>query len=135
MVELFTLQRANSPLIINVPHAGTVLPDAIRQALTPAGLALADTDWHVEKLCASATQLGASLMVATHSRFVVDLNRDPSGAALYPGASNTELCPTSTFFEETIYLPGKAPGPAEVMARIAHYWQPYHQALEAEVAR
>ena len=52
---------------------------------------------------AFAPATGATLIAATHSRYVVDLNRDPSGAALYPGADNTELCPTRTFANEPIY--------------------------------
>ena len=79
------------------------MPDAIAARLTPAARALPDTDWHVEKLFAFARDIGATLIVATHSRYVVDLNRDPSGAALYPGADNTELCPTRTFADEPIY--------------------------------
>jgi hypothetical protein len=50
--------------------------------------------------------MGVTLVVATHSRYVVDLNRDPGGRALYPGADNTELCPTRTFADEAIYAAG-----------------------------
>ena len=74
-------------------------------------------------------------MVATHSRYVVDLNRDPSGAALYPGADNTELCPTRTFADEPIYVPGGAPDAAEVAARRSEYFEPYHRLLAAEIER
>jgi N-formylglutamate deformylase len=69
--------------------------------------------WHVEKLFAFARDAGATLLVATHSRYVVDLNRDPTGAALYPGADNTELCPTRTFAGEPIYAAGAAPDAGE----------------------
>lgn len=124
-----------APLIVNVPHAGTTLPPAIAAALTPAGLGLIDTDWHVDKLCDFAPMIGATLMVATHSRIVVDLNRDPSGASLYPGASNTEICPTTTFSDQPIYLTGKTPGSAEVESRIQQYWRPYHRELAAAIAR
>ena len=55
-------------------------------------------------------------MCATHSRYVVDLNRDPSGAALYAGADNTEFCPTRTFADEPIYAEGDAPSPEEIDA-------------------
>ena len=77
--------------------------------LTAAARALPDTDWHVEKLYAFARDAGATLIVATHSRYVVDLNRDPAGASLYPGADNTELCPTRTFANEPIYVGAAAP--------------------------
>ena len=109
----------NFPLIVNVPHAGTILPAAIVPKLTSAGLRVPDTDWHVDKLYDFAPAMGATLMVATHSRIVVDLNRDPSGDALYPGTSNTEICPTATFLNEPIYQPGLAPDGAEITARLA----------------
>ena len=137
MPALWRIERGSEsvPLIVNVPHAGTSLPEAILPKLTVAGLSVPDTDWHVDKLYDFVPAKGATLMVATHSRIVVDLNRDPSGDALYPGASNTEICPTATFLNEPIYQPGTAPDSAEISARIAQYWQPYHDQLTAEIAR
>jgi len=124
---------ARLPLLIDVPHAGTYLPDALRSRLSTAALALPDTDWHVEKLYAFAAELGCGLFWATHSRFVVDLNRSPDGAALYPGADNTELCPLRTFDSQPIYLPGQEPSADECADRLGTYFRPYHQALAAEL--
>jgi N-formylglutamate amidohydrolase len=132
---LFDLHRGDSPLIVDVPHAGTHVPDAIAARLTAAARALPDTDWHVEKLYAFVRSTGATLMCATHSRYVVDLNRDPGGAALYPGADNTELCPTRTFGNEPVYRPGEPPDADEVAARRATFFDPYHAVLAAEIER
>ena len=134
-MNLHLLQRGDSPLVIDVPHAGTFVPPALATRLSTAALAVPDTDWHVEKLYAFAPAAGATLMVATHSRIAADLNRDPSGAALYPGADNTELCPTRTFDNEAIYADADVPGAAEIAARRAAYFDPYHAALAAEVER
>ena len=134
-MNVCNLVRGDSPLVIDVPHAGTHLPPEIAARLTPAARALPDTDWHVEKLYAFARDAGATLVVATHSRYVVDLNRDPSGAALYPGADNTELCPTRTFANEAIYAEAGPPDAAEIAARRATYFEPYHAQLAAEVER
>jgi N-formylglutamate deformylase len=134
-MNLCAIERGDSPLVIDVPHAGTQVPPAIAARLTPAARAVPDTDWHVEKLLAFACRAGATLVVATHSRYVVDLNRDPNGAVLYPGADNTELCPTRTFTDEPIYIPGGAPDAAEVAARRSAYFDPYHQQLAAEIDR
>ena len=130
---LFTLVPGRTPLLVNIPHAGTRLSPGLESRLTDAGRRLADTDWHVEKLYSFVTGMGAGLMVATHSRYVVDLNRDPGGRALYPGADNTELCPTSGFDAEPLYRDGARPDEAEVSARVAQYWQPYHDRLAAEL--
>lgn len=132
--ELFTLVPARLPLLVNIPHAGRQLSPGLAERLTPVAGRLADTDWHVEKLYAFATELGAGLMVATHSRYVVDLNRDPDGKPLYPGADNTELCPTRGFDGLPLYRTGAAPEDAEVRQRAAAYWQPYHARLAAELA-
>jgi N-formylglutamate deformylase len=131
--ELFTLVPARSPLLVNIPHAGRRLSPGLAERLTPAGSLLADTDWHVERLYAFAADLGVGLMAATHSRYVVDLNRDPDGKPLYPGADNTELCPTDGFDGAPLYQAGAAPDAAEVARRADAYWRPYHARLAAEL--
>lgn len=132
---LWQLARGDSPLIVNVPHAGRHVPDAIGLRMVPHARTLPDTDWHVDALYRFAPATGATFIVATHSRYVVDLNRDPSGAALYPGADNTELCATRTFANEPIYAASEAPAEREIAARRATYFDPYHAVIAAEVAR
>lgn len=134
-MSLFTLHRGDSPLLIDVPHAGTVVPDAIAQRFTAAARPLPDTDWHVDRLYAFATETGATLLAATHSRYVVDLNRDPGGAILYPGADNTEICPLRTFADEAIYQDGEVPKGGETASRVATFFEPYHATLAAEIER
>lgn len=129
------LQQGTVPLLLSFPHDGTELPGGLRERLTPAASRLPDTDWHVARLYEFAQQLGASLLVARVSRYVVDLNRDPRGAELYPGADNTELCPTTTFEREAIYLPGQEPSGDEIAARVRDYFEPYHRTLGLELER
>ena len=130
---LFTLVSGSSPLLVNIPHAGLGLNPGLAGRLTPSAARLADTDWHVEKLYGFAPALGVGLMAATHSRYVVDLNRDPDGKPLYPGADNTELCPTRGFDGAPLYREGAAPDAAEVARRADAYWRPYHARLAAEL--
>ncbi len=132
---LWELHRGDGPLVIDIPHSGTHLPDAMRERLTPVALTFPDTDWHVERLYAFARDEGATVLGATHSRYVVDLNRDPSGQVLYAGADNTELCPTRTFANEPIYRDGASPTPAEIAERVATYFAPYHATLAGELDR
>ncbi len=80
-----------------------------------------------------AAGLGASLLIATHSRTVVDLNRNPEGGRLYPGQHETTVCPTETFAGAPLYE--TPPPPEEIARRLPLYWAPYHQALAAELAR
>jgi N-formylglutamate deformylase len=135
MMPLWELHRGDGPLLIDVPHAGTFVPPAIAARLTSAARALPDTDWHVEKLYAFARDAGATLLCATHSRYVVDLNRDPAGTALYAGADNTEVCPSRTFANEPVYEDGSAPAPGEIAERIATYFAPYQRTLAEEIDR
>src|SRR3546814_10017484 len=128
--DLFTLVPGNTPLLVNVPHAGLGLAPGLKTRLTQDGQTLADTDWHVGRLYDFVTGLGAGLMVAAQSRYVVALNSDPGGRALYPGADNTEICPTRRFHGAPLYREGELPDDAEIAARVAHYWRPYHDRSE-----
>jgi N-formylglutamate deformylase len=131
----FTLQQGTSPLLISIPHVGTHIPAALRDRLQPRAQDVEDTDWHLNRLYDFAPELGASVLMARYSRYVIDLNRPPDDQPMYPGAANTELCPTRFFTGEALYLPGQEPGPDERLERRQRYWHPYHGALAAELAR
>ncbi len=133
VIDTFSAHEGNLPLLISVPHDGCHLPEDMRERMTPAGLALPDTDWHVAELYDFARDMGASLQVANYSRYVVDLNRSASDGVLYPGQLVTGLCPLQTFSGDDIYLNGKV-GDGERTERIANYWQPYHARIASTLA-
>jgi len=124
-MDIYNAHEGDLPLLISVPHDGCHLPADMRDRLTPAGLALPDTDWHVAELYDFARDIGAALQVANYSRYVVDLNRSANDDTLYPGQLVTGLCPLQTFSGEDIYAIGGV-GESEKVERIANYWQPYH---------
>lgn len=132
---VFTLHHGSTPLLVSLPHVGTRLPEALRARLVERAAQTEDTDWHLERLYGLARELGASVLVPHFSRYVVDLNRPPENAPMYPGANNTELCPTRFFSGEPLYRDGQVPAEAEVQQRLATYWRPYHDALRAELQR
>lgn len=129
---LFDLQPGATPLLVNVPHAGTaVLPD-IASRLTKQAGELPDTDWHVHRLVeAAAADSGATVMSARYSRYVIDLNRGRDDKPLYAGAT-TGLVPTELFDGQPVYT-HDPPDEAEIAARIDDYWQPYHDRLTREL--
>lgn len=135
MKEIFRFHSGKTPLLVSIPHCGVHVPADIDSRLIPEARILADTDWHVERLYDFAAAMGAGVIAATHSRYVIDLNRPPDGAALYPGADNTELCPTTSFAREPLYGPGDAPENDEIDRRIETFWRPYHDRLAAEIDR
>ncbi|MBC5801072.1 MAG: N-formylglutamate deformylase [Candidatus Eremiobacteraeota bacterium] len=132
---VYELHCGDGPLIVSAPHVGRELPDELAARLTPPGRALVDTDWDVDRLYPFAHDLGATTLFARCSRYVVDLNRDPSDAALYPGTRTTTLVPTETFEGEALYADGDEPNAEEVAARRERYWEPYHAALREQIAR
>jgi N-formylglutamate deformylase len=134
-MEIFSLHQGSAALLISLPHNGVEIPVSIRSRMTEAGRRVADTDWHVDQLYGFARELGASILVPNYSRYVIDLNRPRDGAALYPGQRETGLVPTISFADEALYLEGAEPDHAEIADRVRHYWQPYHDALSAEIGR
>lgn len=129
--DVFTLHRGASPLVVSVPHDGREIPDDIAARMSDAALSLPDTDWHVARLYAFCRDLGASLLVARYSRYVVDLNRPANDATLYPGQMSTGLCPSRTFAGENIYQDGATVSDEERERRTAKYWAPYHETLRS----
>ena len=133
-MEPYRLRAGTTPLLVSMPHTGTHVPDWLAPRLSAAARALPDTDWHLERLYDFVDELGASVLVATHSRYVVDLNRPPDNANLYPGQDTTGVVPLDTFHREPIYLPGFPPSAEEVAKRIETYWRPYHRQLAQALA-
>lgn len=132
----FRFRQGRRPLLISMPHVGTFVPDCVARNLTDEARAVHDTDWHLERLYDFADELGASVLVATHSRYVIDLNRPPDGSSLYPGQSVTGLCPVDTFDDTALYRDASFhPDAAEIQARKQSIWEPYHAQLAAEIAR
>lgn len=128
------VERGDSPVVLGMPHGGTHIPESLSSRLNAAGRAVADTDWWIDRLYAGLLE-GATTVRATFSRYVIDANRDPSGASLYPGQNTTGVCPTITFDGEPIYAQGEAPDEAEIAERVSLYHAPYHDALANEIAR
>ena len=126
--------RGDGPLILGLPHTGTRVPDGLWERLNDTGRALADTDWHVHELYAGLVPDVTFVRTPVH-RYVIDVNRAPDGASLYPGRNTTGLCPLTDFGGRPIWREGAGPGTAEISARREKYHAPYHAALAAEIER
>ncbi|MDP2817970.1 MAG: N-formylglutamate deformylase [Polaromonas sp.] len=131
----FSLHQGTVPLLVSMPHTGTGIPPELQGGYAERALGLEDTDWHLHQLYDFLPELSASVLRPIYSRYVIDLNRPPDDAPMYPGASNTELCPTRFFNGDALYREGRAPDAAERLRRRETWWQPYHSALAAELAR
>ncbi len=133
--EWLSVHHGDAPLVVSFPHTGTEIPEKIESHLVSPWLARKDTDFWVDVLYDFAHELGATTIRTALSRTVIDVNRDPSGASLYPGQTTTGLCPMETFDGEPLYKSGSEPGPAELLRRRAEYFDPYHQVLAFELER
>jgi formiminoglutamase len=128
------IRRGSSPVILGLPHTGTHVPDDVLSRLNAEGRKLRDTDWHIHRLY-DGLPPDATTVRATFHRYVIDANRDPTGASLYPGQNTTGLIPLTDFDENPIWLPGQEPNEGEIARRLATYHAPYHAALAAEIER
>ena len=134
-MSIVSIRQGSAPLILSIPHAGTEIPESILSSLVSPWLARKDADWWLPELYAFAESLDATVIRTRISRTVIDVNRDPSGASLYPGQATTALCPIETFDGEPLYLPNMAPDAVEILMRRVKYFDPYHETLAAEIAR
>ncbi len=133
-MQVFSVQRGDGPIVLGQPHGGTFVPDNIAARLNKNGQVLADTDWHINQLYDGL--LANATVVQSHiHRYVIDANRDPAGASLYPGQNTTTLVPLTDFDGQTIWAEGQEPSADEIEARRIAYHAPYHNALEQELER
>ena len=133
-MQVFDVLRGDGPVVLGQPHGGTFVPDEIAQRLNAVGAALADTDWHINRLY-DGLLTEATVVKSNVHRYVIDANRDPAGASLYPGQNTTALVPLTDFDGQPIWHEGQEPSRDEVEARRIAFHAPYHRALRAELKR
>jgi len=129
-MNLIEVHRGTGPIVLGLPHTGTWVPDDILAQMTPLGRELVDTDWHIDRLYDGLIP-GATAVRATFHRYVIDANRDPTGASLYPGQNTTGLVPMTDFDGEPLWQ--TQPTEAEIEARRKRYHAAYHTALQTEL--
>lgn len=127
-MDHISVQEGRSPLLISVPHAGTLIPPEVKERMRPETLFLPDTDWFVDKLYGWAPVEGAGLIVTPWSRYLIDLNRPPDDSPLYERGGSS-LVPQETFEGDPIYREGMAPDRYEIEERLENHWRPYHDHL------
>jgi N-formylglutamate deformylase len=131
----YRYRRGTSALVVSMPHVGTFIPHGVGRTLSDCAARRPDTDWHLPRLYDFLEELGATVIQANYSRYVVDVNRPPDGSNLYPGRDTPRLCPIDTFHSEPLYRGGIEPDEEEIRRRVNAVWRPYHRRLENEIAR
>lgn len=131
--KIWEASEPKVPIIVSVPHRGSVFPDEVKDQYKPTMIKSPDdTDWFVDKLYDFAPDMGITMISANYSRWLIDLNRDPNSKPLYSdGRIITALCPATNFLGEPIYKDERAEVELpEVKRRVELYYKPYHQQLE-----
>lgn len=142
MFDLVTPSRSETPVIVEVPHAGLEVPSDVRaQLLVSDRTLLRDSDLFVDRLYAGAPAQGATLLVSRLSRYVVDLNRAPDDIdrqtvrdhpAPRPSQSRGVVWRLTTDGQPALREPITY---AALKERLALYHAPYHAALAREIER
>jgi N-formylglutamate deformylase len=133
-MESYCFRSGNLPLLVSIPHNGSLIPQEIAAGMTEAGRSSRDTDWYLDQLYDLPETRDANFIIAQQSRYVIDLNRPADNTSLYPGQTTTGLVPTERFDGEPIYTHATPDG-AEQERRIETVWRPYHERLRAELNR
>jgi N-formylglutamate deformylase len=128
-VELYYLRRPEGrrrPVVASLPHSGRYLPpDIAWQFKRNPRPFLFGTDWHLGRLYDFLGELGVTVIEATHSRYVVDLNRNLDEPIF--GHHNTSVIYARTTRGEDLY--DVEPSRKELDDRIIRYYLPFHRAL------
>jgi N-formylglutamate deformylase len=148
-VTLFGPQAGVSPvpLVCDSPHSGTDYPADFRYAVDRAALRKSE-DTHIDTLWSGVPKVGGTLVCATFPRSYIDPNRMGSDVdvAMLEGAWPHPVSPSARCIEQgnglvwrltPEYLPiyARQLGSDELAHRINHYWKPYRQALEEQLAQ
>lgn len=126
LYNLLVPTQIRHPVVANLPHSGTYIPHNIdRQFKRDPRPILTNMDWHLDKLFDFLPELGITVLQATHSRYVVDLNRELRAPLFGPHISSVvseENTQGSVLYE-------MEPTQSEVEERINKYYIPYHKQL------
>jgi len=146
--DFFRIERPDErtlPIVVDVPHAGEWIPDEVAEEMVVGDQLLRrDLDLYVDRFWQRAPERGAVLIASNVSRYVVDLNR-----------ASDDVSPEAVEGGEKIYEPGyyqqrgvvwrQTTGGTSVMdeplepeafeRRLERFYEPYHEALEAEIER
>jgi N-formylglutamate deformylase len=144
-MPIFSLQapeRGETPVLVEIPHAGLAIPETVAGSLiVPRDVVLRDSDLYVDRIWDHAPEHGATLLCASVSRYVVDLNRAPDDVdrdtvpdhpAPRPTQARGVVWRVTTEGRPALRAPLRH---AELRARLEIFHEPYHRALEAALER
>lgn len=134
--------RGETPVVVEVPHAGLAIPEGVARSLTVSpDVVLRDSDLYVDRIWERAPEHGATLLCAHVSRYVIDLNRaaddiDRATVADHPAPRPTQargvVWRVTTEGHPALREPLRY---VDLCDRLAMFHEPYHEALARELHR
>jgi N-formylglutamate deformylase len=138
--ELLEPTGPETPVVVEVPHAGLDLPAPFLETLAAPARALGrDADLYVDLLYGDANEEGASTLMAHTSRYVIDLNRsdsDVDGEVVEGGRADVRMQHGLVWRATSEGEPAlsRRLRVAELEERLELVWRPYHRALASLIA-
>ena len=139
--QLVSPSGEESPVVVEIPHAGTDVPSRFLATLVAPARSLGrDADLYVDSLYADAPDVGASLLIARVSRYVIDLNRGEADV----DADVVENGPQAPRYNHGLVWRTTSDGDRalsrpltrlELEDRLDAVYRPYHRALATELER
>lgn len=134
--------EGRTPVLVEVPHAGTAIPEALRdEILAPRDTLLRDADLFVDRLYEDAPRRGAALLSARWARYVVDLNRAPDDVdieTVFDHPAPKRAHPRGVVWRVTVDGRPLLRTPLNyqgLQERLTQYHAPYHARLAAELQK
>jgi len=132
LYNLYIPAENGVPVVASLPHSGTYVPPKVRKQYkrNPAPI-LVPVDWHLEKLYDFLPEFGITTIQATHSRYVVNLNRGLKEPLFGPESSS--VVPYESAWKHRLYDGDISK--SDIEERIKKYYLPYHNRLEKLLKR
>jgi len=127
------------PLLVHIPHAGTLIPDDVREAFVASREVVAwdlarSTDHAVDELWEDAVDHGATILINRVNRLVCDVERFPDDALERP---MSDLGRGVVYLKTGDGLPLRAADTpvADIDGLVERFWSPWQELVAAEVER
>jgi N-formylglutamate deformylase len=130
-----------TPVVVEIPHAGLESAPPFLEPITAPARSLArDADLYVDSLYSEAPDVGATVLVARTSRYVIDVNRaegDVDGEVVEGARSDVRLHHGLVWRTTSDGEPAMSRRLTvrELEERLDLVWRPYHRELAAIVER
>ncbi|HDR9161610.1 TPA: N-formylglutamate amidohydrolase [Burkholderia vietnamiensis] len=129
------IYRGDQPILVAAPHVGTSVPDELMSLPAWQSVKTGPTDLAGERFLAAAAKLQISCIAARVHPCLIDVNAPADSQAVGSELGRSMLCRAHSPSGDVLYDETGEPSAADVSRRIQQHWQPYHDALRAELQR